>query len=115
MPYERSLQLAALNRLIKVFRLLIISYRLSVIQLSVINDYRLSSTTSILHILGILSTSKKWGENVKVVVEEDVVEDVDEQGKVVEPYDEQLRQLEEDVDGDNFREDVYIYVTLYCY
>ena len=110
MPYERSLQLAALNRLIKVFRLLIIdSFRLSVI-----NDYRLSSTTSILHILGILSINKKWGENVEVVAEEDVVEDVDEQGKVVEPCDEQLRQLEEDVDEDNFRENVYIYVTLYC-
>ena len=111
MPYERSLQLAALNRLIKVFRLLIIdSFRLSVI-----NDYRLSSTTSILHILGILSTNKKWGENVEVVAEEDVVEDVDEQGKVVEPCDEQLRQLEENVDEDNFRENVYMYVTLYCY
>ena len=111
MPYERSLQLAALNRLIKVFRLLIIDS----FQLSVINDYRLSSTTSILHILGILSTNKKWGENVEVVAEEDVVEDVDEQGKVVEPCDEQLRQLEENVDEDNFRENVYIYVTLYCY
>ena len=111
MPYERSLQLAALNRLIKVFRLLIIDS----FQLSVINDYRLSSTTSILHILGILSINKKWGENVEVVAEEDVVEDVDEQGKVVEPCDEQLRQLEEDVDEDNFRENVYMYVTLYCY
>lgn len=111
MPYERSLQLAALNRLIKVFRLLIIDS----FQLSVINDYRLSSTSSILHILGILSINKKWGENVEVVAEEDVVEDVDEQGKVVEPCDEQLRQLEEDVDEDNFRENVYMYVTLYCY
>ena len=111
MPYERSLQLAALNRLIKVFRLLIIDS----FQLSVINDYRLSSTTSILHILGILSINKKWGENVEVVAEEDVVEDVDEQGKVVEPCDEQLRQLEENVDEDNFRENVYMYVTLYCY
>ena len=111
MPYERSLQLAALNRLIKVFRLLIIDS----FQLSVINDYRLSSTSSILHILGILSINKKWGENVEVVAEEDVVEDVDEQGKVVEPCDEQLRQLEEDVDKDNFRENVYMYVTLYCY
>ena len=111
MPYERSLQLAALNRLIKVFRLLIIDS----FQLSVINDYRLPSTTSILHILGILSINKKWGENVEVVAEEDVVEDVDEQGKVVEPCDEQLRQLEEDVDEDNFRENVYMYVTLYCY
>ena len=35
------------------------------------------------------------------------MEDVDEQGKVVEPYDEQLRQLEEDVDEDNFRENVW--------
>ena len=111
MPYERSLQLAALNRLIKVFRLLIIDS----FQLSVINDYRLSSTSSILHILGILSINKKWGENVEVVAEEDVVEDVDEQGKVVEPCDEQLRQLEEDVDEDNFHENVYMYVTLYCY
>ena len=111
MPYERSLQLAALNRLIKVFRLLIIDS----FQLSVINDYRLPSTTSILHILGILSINKKWGENVEVVAEENVVEDVDEQGKVVEPCDEQLRQLEEDVDEDNFRENVYMYVTLYCY
>ena len=110
MPYERSLQLAALNRLIKVFRLLIIDS----FQLSVINDYRLSSTSSILHILGILSINKKWGENVEVVAEENVVEDVDEQGKVVEPCDEQLRQLEEDVDEDNFRENVYMYVTLYC-
>ena len=41
------------------------------------------------------------------------VEDIDKQGKVVEPYDEQLRQLEEGVDGDNFPENVYVYMYPY--
>ena len=41
------------------------------------------------------------------------VEDIDKQGKVVEPYNEQLRQLEDGVDGDNFPENVYVYMYPY--
>lgn len=45
--------------------------------------------------------NKRWGEDVKVAVGEDVVEDVEDQEKVAEHYDEQLKQLEKDEEEDN--------------